>query len=237
MFGVFYLLFSGFAATADKISRDNRDAESKMRAIQNNNISYYGTRGHRLVSNDRPVYRKRVNGQDVLTDLYTGQVYKNFTKEMRDEAKDEARRQGKTVIIAGNTDRYSDYEKSQFWCKKCHIKAYYRDINTDRLLIPVSVNSVQFYMDLNTGHILRPIDNASYINKDGNLSIEEIITIFNKRQDEVEDLPEYNDWFWRKTQFYLNHIDYTAIIDNDRNIHILDPRSVEYRKLRKELEN
>ena len=112
MFGIFYLLFSGFAATVDKISRDNRDAESKTRAIQNNNISYYSTRGHRLVSNDRPVYKKTVNGQDVLMDMYTGQIYKNYTMERRDKAKEEALAQGKTVITPERTEHLSDYERN-----------------------------------------------------------------------------------------------------------------------------
>lgn len=237
MFGVFYLLFTGFAATVDKISRDNRDAESKMRAIQNNNISYYGTRGHRLVSNDRPVYKKTINGQDVLIDLYNGQIYKNYTMERRDKAKEEALAQGKTVIIGGNKDRYSDYEKNQFWCKQCNIRADYRDINTDKLLIDVSVNSVWFYMDLDNGHIIRPKDNETYINKDGNLSIEEIITIFNKRQDEVKKTSEYNDWWWRKSKYYFKSSDYEVIIDNDKKIHLVKIDSMEYRKLRKELKN
>lgn len=235
MFGIFYLLFSGFAATVDKISRDNRDAESKTRAIQNNNISYYSTRGHRLVSNDRPVYKKTVNGQDVLMDMYTGQIYKNYTMERRDKAKEEALAQGKTVITPERTEHLSDYERNSFWFKECHIRPSYRDIYTDKLLITVPVNSVLFYMELDTGHIIRPIDNAHFENKDGNLSLDELIEAFNKRQDEYKNLPEYNHWFWRAAKFYFDHNDYTVLIDNNKNVHIVEFNSVEHRKLQNSL--
>ena len=90
-------------------------------------------------------------------------------------------------------------------------------------------------MELDTGHIIRPIDNAHFENKDGNLSLDELIEAFNKRQDEYKNLPEYNHWFWRAAKFYFDHNDYTVLIDNNKNVHIVEFNSVEHRKLQNSL--
>lgn len=236
MFGIFYLLFngtmSGIAKTKQKIENKN----AKERAKLNGNLTYYGENGERLVSNDRSVYRKTINGDDVLADLYTGEVYKNFSEEKRRKKEKMALEKGCTVIPI-HYDELQDFNKKErYQLKTIMIKPECRDIDTKQFYIIVYINGLRFYMEIVTGLIVRLADNENPIKKWGDVSIEQIIDIVNERQELLgKQSKDCHNSAWWKEQFYLKNIQNLYMVNNE-SVFIIGKKTDEnIKKIRDEL--
>lgn len=206
MFGLFYMFTSAIFGTAAKIQKDARNSEARERARENGDLTYYGHNGERLVSNDKAVYRKYVNGDKVLADLYTGQIYKNFSEEKRRESENKASCKGKTVIDV-HYEELQEYNRTvKKKVKSLFLQPNYRDIKTREYYIIVFINGVKFYMNVVNGEVVRMADGEDGNERWGNLSIEEIIKIINERQRilNLEDKDKHDSWWWNE-HFYLQH--------------------------------
>lgn len=219
MFAIFYTLFSASMASVEKIRKKQIYENNRDKAFQNKELTYYGDNGERLVSNDRSVYRKTVNGEKVLADLYTGEIYKNFTKEENAVKEQKYINKGKTVIPI-DYDELQKYNKTMRNLSKDYLlKPSYKDIKTDQYYIIAYINGIGFYMDIITGEIIRPYDDVDISNKWGKLSIEKIIMIFNSRQKKINMLSkDSHDSIWWDKNFYLKDNYNILIIDDNEEI-------------------
>ena len=127
MFGIFYLLFDRTMYGISKIRQDVENMNARDKAKKQGNITYYGENGERLVETDKSVYRKYQNGDLVLADLYTGQVYKNYTEEKRIEKETEASDMGYTVINVSYDEIQEYNRKERYLAKSIMIRPQYRD--------------------------------------------------------------------------------------------------------------
>ena len=197
MFGILYTLFGLGAAGAGKIKQSIDDENARERSRQKGDPTYYGKNGETLVSNNKPVWTKTNNkGDKVIVDLYTGKEYINLTKEKEDKKKEEARKQGKTVLFVPNdkTIRKMHNDWSNIWAK-CGIYPDLKDINTGKYYYVVHINGIGFYMEIETGHIIRVTDEENFKYKRGNISVDKIIEIFNKNQEELKHNDDYGKMF------------------------------------------
>jgi hypothetical protein len=219
MLGILYLLFYGSVSGINKIRQDINNINKRYEAKQKKYLTYYGKNGERLVNNDRPVYRKTINGEKLLVDLYTGKIYKNFSEEERQNKENDAYKLGKTVISVSYDEIQEYNRKERFNAKSINVKPQYKDIKTRKYYLSVFVNGLTFYMDIITGKIIRLADNQNINKKWGKLSIEEIISIINKRQEEMYNSLDKHDQFWWEDHFYLQKKGSDIIIvDNDGSI-------------------
>lgn len=219
MFGIFYMLFSGFMGTAGKVQRDVRDDNARYEARKNGQLTYHSHNGERLVSNNRNVYVGTSYGDRVLKDLKTGYIYKNYDAEKRHEVIQKARDKGKTVISVDYDEynRYCKYDRDKV--KRMAVSPEYKDIETGRYYIDAYINGIAFYMDIITGELIRPRDGEKFSYKMGKASVEDIIRIVNKRQKELYEIPaEEYDYIWWEDHFYLHGRSYELYIDNNNNI-------------------
>ena len=201
MFGIFYLLFNGTMSTIAKAKRSYDYCKARDEAHKKGRLTYNGFNGKRLVSNDKSVYITTRNGDKVLADLYTGEVYKNYTEEERKEKEMLAESRGETVILVGYNEM-QEYNRNK--AKTILINPDYRDTKTRKYYVTAIVNGLIFYMDIESGHLIRLADNQDINKKWGKLSVEEIIRIVNERQDVLIKEPNYShDFGWWKSKFYL----------------------------------
>lgn len=205
MFGIFYMLYTAVFGAAAKIDEviDNENRRSKAKTI--NDDTYYDHKNQlRLTANDRLVSIKTIGYDQVIVDMFNGTVYKNITKEKEDKKKQEAMKNGKTVIrITKKEWGRGDYQHKIWY--NCGGIPSYKDINTGAYYRKVIANGIWFYMDVDTGRIIRPADEENFKNKKYNVSVDDIIRVFNKRQEKIkqdERFPE-KSW-WVSSTFYLN---------------------------------
>jgi len=220
MFGIFYLIFNRAIFGVAKIKEEIDNEDARDRAYKNGNLTYYSTKGETLVSNNRQVYRTIVNGDEVLKDVYNGDVYKNYSEEKRNIKEHKAKEQGKTVIPVHYEENQEYNRLQRFNAKTISIKPTYRDIKTRKFYITVRINGLGFYMDIISGELVRLQDEENMCKKWGKLSVEDIIEVFNQRQKALVNIPqEDHDFMWWEEHFYLKHVGFnTLFIDNDKNI-------------------
>lgn len=218
MFGWLYGLFCFSAKGIGKAQRAIWDEQNRERAKQNGQDTYYGKNGERLVSNGRSVWRKRDrNGDDVLADLYTGEVYRNYSQEKREAAVREAKANGETVLRA--TAKEDDVPENYNKYHKAMIQVgYYKDIKTGKLFTRVAINGIGFYMD-SKGRLVRVEDNPRFKKNAWskyNITPDEIISIVNQRQEELYPLINDKDFMWLTNYFYLASSSYYFIKDDKK---------------------
>jgi len=99
LFGLFYAAFVGSTMAINKHKENKEDKFNKNRAINDGDLTYFDHRGvERLVSNDHMVLQmKNHMREDVLKDLDTGRVIRNYSKEAEQEALEEARKKSKDI--------------------------------------------------------------------------------------------------------------------------------------------
>ena len=216
MFGIFYMLFNGTMSRVAKAKQNIENENNRERARLNGDFTYFGENGERLVSNNKSVYRKSVDGDDVLADLYTGEVYKNFSEEKRKKKEIEELNKGNTVIMVQYDEMKEFNKKYKSQMKSVMIRPEYKDIKTGRFYIYVCINGLQFYMDIITGQIIRLADKQDVSKKLGNLSIDEIINITNERQKLIEsDLLNHN-MMWLEKNYYLKSFHDLYMVDDSK---------------------
>lgn len=220
MFAIFYLLFNQVTFGIAKIKENIDNENSRDRAIKNGDLTYYGTNGERLVSNNKNVYRKKNNGDDVLVDLYTGEIYKNYSEEVRKNKECKAKKQGETVVFVHYEENQEYIRSERFKAKTISITPEFRDIETRRFYISAYLNGLSFYMDIITGELIRLQDGEDTSQKWGNLSVEDIINIFNQRQKNMSQISQSShNFMWWEQHFYLKYNGFdTLFIDDDKNI-------------------
>ena len=114
------------------------DGRAKIRLMSNNHLAMYDT---------------LPNGNQVLRDIKTNQIVKNFTQEQHkieyQKCCEKAKKEGKTIVCTG-----FDFHKND------KIKGMrYRDLNTNKIYVIRDLTRwhIPFYVDLN-GNIWKPVD-------------------------------------------------------------------------------
>ena len=190
MFGILYTLFGLGVSGVGKMSQNIEDERKREEARKKGELTYYGKNGEHLVSNGRLITRTwNSDGDQIIKDMYNNTIYNNLTREKQDKILIEAKEKGKTVIDISGNSPFKKYAEKTWWFKNYRYKydVNFMDVDTYCFYKEVNINGYIFYMDINTGLLVRQSDRDkdehinNNLNKD-NLSPEEIITLFNKRQ-------------------------------------------------------
>ena len=231
MFGLIYSFFCAIGAGASRIGSEVIAERERQDAKRHNYITYLDANNkERLVSNGHRAQYTKVHGDKVVKDLKTGKIVRNLSQERRDERREEARQQGKTVILKTTSEIRDmiygyilEHEKFERMKKRFKWIDYvrslsYQDLETYRYYIEVCVNEVYFYMDVIDGHLIRITDyyNDRDIYKKGVWSVDEIIEIFNQRQDRIIHKYNDNNMIRKAEEFYLQNIGHCFIDENKR---------------------
>ena len=202
MFGIIHALFTGGVLAADGISRTWNNAGLREQARLKGDLTYYDTKNQeRLVANDRLVFNGMVNGDEVIKDFENGKIYANLSQKKREKQRKEdierAKSKDSTVINCLGEERFK-YEKEDWYDSTL---MFNEDIETRHPIYPVNINNKWFLMDLTNGKILREghheecywaikyvvLCQESQIKCD-NLTTDQIIKIFNNRQQNIDKL-------------------------------------------------
>lgn len=217
MFGIFYVAYNALMSGANKVDKGFVDAQNRERAMKSGNLTYYGRDGGLyLCENGRQVVRTydRLTGDDVIKDFKNGKVYYNLTRFRIQEQRNRARLKGNTVYIP-----FEKYERELniFHRKRVGIDELCGDnhsseidIETGHVVVYKRINGYCFYMDVMDGKLLRLTDDYAkgYYDKRvirGKLTPDEIIRLFNERQDRLwqDDRFCWTGNPWTKEVFYL----------------------------------
>ena len=218
MFGVLYAAFNLLFGAAARIDEDIDNNRRKNKAKNENKLIYSDHNNQdRLIENDRLVYKTTKGTDKVLVDLYSGKIYYNYTKENENIKISEAKSNNKTVIRNVYFYRNIHDYRNKIWYK-CNILPEYKDINTGLLYVVLKINGIDFYMDVDSGHIMRPTDEEDLNNKKNNISIKNIIDVFNKSQDLLKQDIKFSQIWWVKSEFYLDGYKKITI---DENLNII----------------
>ena len=126
----------------------------------------------------------------------------------------EPEEKGKTVINLTYTE-LQEYNRSvRKKVKTTFVHPSYRDIKTRDYYLRANVNGLWFYMNIANGKLVRLVDGEGTSCKYGVLTVEEIIDIFNKRQEKI--IKEEHNGTWWETNFYLQNMGSNrVVIKND----------------------
>ena len=186
MFGILYTLFGLGVNGVNKIKESVDDSNNREKAKRNGELTYYGKNGQHLVSNGRLIHRgHNHSGDEVVKDMYNGKIYVNLSEEERKKIIDKALQEGRTVVDTGSYDHsnpFYRYFKDKWWFRRYDLNVRYIDIETKKYFRRVCINGYYFYMDIETGLLVRKSDPYIDTYRTGDLSEDEIITIFNRRQ-------------------------------------------------------
>lgn len=181
MFSIFHALFTVFAYGVDSYNKTSQDEENRERAKQSGSKTYHGSRGNEyLVENNKWVSTKlNSQGEEVIADMKTGQVYYNLTKERKKEKEKEYVTRGKTV----RPKMYNECNRAYYgkW------RQTYSDVDiaTGIPVKDVSINNTHFYIRLDNAQILRLVDGEECKYILGVWTPDEIISIINERQKRI----------------------------------------------------
>ena len=221
MFGLIFIFTSLFVAGLSYIMREAENKTLRIKAREKGNITYFDSNGkQRLVSNNKWVSESyNDNHEKVISDMLTGEIYHNLTR-------DKKRKVEKTYINKGKTIRPKMLNEKNKLYGKYHLSYSNIDIATNIPVREIEVNGIYFYMSLDNGHLLRTVDNANLKNKVGNYKENEIIKIFNTRQDIIiNSLEEHkNEPKWLQDNFFFSdgYRSYFIYIDRNQNINIFN---------------
>ena len=212
MFGIFYAFYNGVMAGINGIDKGFVNSTNRARAIKKGDVTYHGRNGGEfLCENGRQVFRgtDRRTGDTVIKDFRNGKIYYNLTDVARQKQIKYYKDRGETVYSIIDKDRklmFSHQNRTGRVTRE-------RDIKTNHFVDKIYINQYCFYMDIFTGKLLRLTDHyQKKVEIEGipkscynPLDYEEIIEIFNKRQDRLKEDPRYsyggNDW--TKHIYYL----------------------------------
>ena len=217
MFSIFHGLFTVFAAVANKIGNNVSDNNARDAAVKDGNLTYYSKDGVRLVSNNRLVCTKYIGNHKCIVDLYTGKVYHDISEARNnkyvEEYKSDAKKRG--------LDTYRNIEDCRKYAPGTNgmVSTLEHDIETGEPVIKIYINKLGYLMSLKTGKLIR-IDNfgEKFVTENRVDSInfhkyynfyipktsEDVIHIFNERQEELKRNPLYNkDYKWMAEVYYI----------------------------------
>ena len=211
MFSIFHGLFSLFAIFKNNFDKQTQDDANKLFAKQHNDLTYYSSKGSRLVNNNRLVTTTYDwnTGHKVIKDLYNGKIYYDLTLEsirkQRKENKEKAIKKNDDVYMCTNNRGKAKGIKN--------VSTIYYDVDTDEPVAEIYINNILFYISYETGLITRV--HKAYKNSIGQqlnfyknyicpLKPDEIMEIFNERQKELQRNSLFNkDEEWMNLVYYL----------------------------------
>lgn len=228
MIGIIYSLFSLGVKGGNKVKENIDDTKSREEAKRNGDLTYYAKGGQHLVSNGRLIHKGRNSqGDEVIEDMYNDHVYVNLSEKKRKEIINEALKEGRTVIDKGSHDItnpfYANF-KDKWWFGRYDLNVRFIDIKTNRYFRIVCINGYDFYMDIETGLLVRKSDFCINKYKIGNLTEDEIIDLFNKRQhtfkgkEKIIGKPRTSDNENLQKMYYLIYND-SIILDESGKIY------------------
>lgn len=224
MFSIFHGLFGLVAIISDNCSKNIQDSKSRKEAIKDGMLTYHKSRGNEyLVENNKWVSTKRNHdGEDVIADMHTGEIYYNLTEIKKENKSKECSKRGKTVRPC------VDNEQRQTYYGKYKQPFSLIDISTNTPVNEVCINGVMYYIRLDNGRVLRPIDNYKINNKVGHWGTKEIVDIINDRQNKYITQIDTQDYDWIKNNFffYLKYV----YVDSSKEIHVFNspPKSSQW---------
>lgn len=230
MFGIFHGLFTIFAVAANGTRKNKEIANRKKVARLSGQYTYTDKRGEqRLISNNHRAKIVNYNGFNYIVDATNGRMVVDYIELTNQEKRQKAIDNGATVY-----DKLLDDSRKSYYRRK--YGHYKFDVKTDQLVIEIWVNGYQYYMNPESGHLIRISDfykkkmNSNISNHmtiNTKFSKDEIIQIFNQRQDLLRECAEYkdmeNNWDWMSRLFYCRN-DYfsapTCYIDSDKTFRV-----------------
>lgn len=149
-----FLIGKGIFELCKYIMRNNEDELAKLNNKSSNGLTYVDSTGRmRLVSNNHIVMFEKYNGCDILRDIKTNHIVKNFTQDKKYEeykkSKEKAIQEGKTIFCIDFGYHKDDKIRGM----------RYMDINTqEKFVIRVLGKwKIPFYMNME-GEIVKPVD-------------------------------------------------------------------------------
>ena len=137
MFGLIWALIGSSLAVADKIEDTIEDARYREECRKNGEIVYMTSLGkHRLVSNNRPVIEKTdSNGDFIVEDLYTHEVYYNYSEVNRIKKRKEDERKNILLMKENEEIRERARLKGDYYYRRKN-EVCYRRVEDDIICRP-----------------------------------------------------------------------------------------------------
>lgn len=206
MFGIIHGLFSLFAIGANDVKKTAEEERNKEDARTSGGYTYRDKKGElRLLKNGHRARRVKQRGYDCIYDSVTGEKVVDYLQDKIDNNKKELLREGKTAYRKSELDldpntknvyreRYGGWNNVVF------------DISTDKEMLSIYINGYEFYMEVDSGYLLRLTDDFKERSRsnifdwrtvDKTLEVNDIIRLFNERQDRLKACRLYmprGDW-------------------------------------------
>lgn len=216
MFSIFHGLFTGVALIVNGLNKNIDDSKNYKEAKDKGNILYHSSDGYRLTDNKRLVHTTYKNGHKYIKDMYNNTIYYDITKNQNEKSANNYRQ-----LAKDNGDDFYIFPNNKVFAKGTKLlSTNYFDVETNEPIIHKNINNIIFNVSLNTGKIIRMscimdktkeiqgyIMPTTYLNNYDDMifpnTIDEIINVFNKRQDELLYNSSYNDGVWMKDIYYI----------------------------------
>lgn len=205
MFSIFYGLLHGTMSIINGIDANYQTSINRENAKKAGLLTYSGARGNTyLVENGRQVIQtfNPYTKHEVIKDFKTGKIYYDLTEIKRKRKKEIMINQDKTTYNFEQDRLVKDNHT-----RRTGILFMERDIKTDSYLARININNYYFYMDICSGMLVRLSDEYNTKNYSGidEISPEEIINIFNQRQNTLQKNVRYSydGNIWTNEMFYL----------------------------------
>ena len=167
MFGIFYTMAMGISSLFHNIKQDMEESVRKDKAKDSYDHTYYDKKGKRiLLDNNRWVCSAVRNGDRVLEDVETRQIYRNFSKEQRDDKcnknKKEAVQKGyRAYLFIDQKDRKDDYKWKGNLYKDLKTGDVYAIIT--RHITEYNEGIIDLYVNVETNEIIDKSDEQRYL--------------------------------------------------------------------------
>lgn len=232
MFGILYSVIMSIGGLGHNIAKNIEASERKDKAKNSYDHTYYDKKGKRiLIDNNKWVCSAIRNGDRVLEDVKTRQVYRNFSEEQRErseiERKQEAIKNNKTVYLyqynkdvphsdLWKGDRYKDIKTGEIYViRKRHVDLYH------------GIGEVLLYLNISTGKFVRKADeqierDKKWINKLKNIdndAIDYVNTMYKRKNLSKE---EFDLLVCKKREKIINTIKNNYINDIDINEYLIN---------------
>lgn len=188
MLGGLFILGELIGQMGSYVQDETQKTINKDKAIEKGELTYLDRQHHqRLVSNDRPVVIKQINGQAWYVDAQTEKPYVNLGQRLFDDNYRKAVAAGKTVVPIGglNPPYYKD---------KIEGRRYY-DIETKDIYVMRNICGANWYIRLSDFSLVRMADSSLKLFKDKPEYIE-------KLKCDVQGCIDKNPNFIKNTVYY-----------------------------------
>jgi hypothetical protein len=174
MFGLILAMLKGACRFASAINDSVEDKKSREDFTSEDGIYYMDHRGElRLSTNGRRVAKTTTfEGDEVLTDLVTSEIYVNYTQEKAEKEQRESieaqKKYGGTTICLGLERNYAHYIGKGNPPKG----ARFKDVKTGAIYVIRQIDGMYtHYVDVNTGKVVRLTDCSKQFWHEGNREI------------------------------------------------------------------